>query len=205
MIININANELTDKDRYKVLTGSIVPRPIAWVTTRNRNGVINAAPFSYFNIISSSPAIVSLSINRSNYNKKDTTNNILGNGEAVIQIVDNENVRQMNQTAAKLSPDSSEVQLAHLTTAASDLIAVPRIRDTKIQLETKLYQHVPVKYGGIVVSDLLLMEVLRFHFNDDIYDSKHHYVLDDEVNPISRLAGNNYGTLGELFQLKRPN
>lgn len=205
MMININENELTDKDRYKVLTGSVVPRPIAWVTTRNLNGVINAAPFSYFNIISSSPAIVSLSINRSNSNKKDTTNNILANGEAVIQTVDKENVRQMNQTAAELSPDSSEVQLAHLTTEASDLIAVPRIKDAKIQLETKLYQHVPVKFGGIVVSDLLLMEVLRFHFNEDIYDRKHHYVLDNEVNPVSRLAGNNYGTLGELFQLKRPN
>lgn len=204
-MINFDSSNLSGNDMYKLLTGSVVPRPIAWITTRTIDGTINAAPFSFFNVVSSEPPLIMVSIVRIDGNSKDTARNILDNGDAVIHIVSGDMVEEMNVTAASLAPDMSELELAELCTEPSDIVNVPRIKGTKIQLEAKLKQYIPItdEEGGIV-TDLLLMQIVKFHFDEEVLDTEKLYILDDKLDPISRLSGNNYGTLGELFSLERP-
>lgn len=205
-MISYQANELSDKERYKLLTGSVVPRPIAWITSLSSTGVINAAPFSYFNIVSSAPALLAVSINRKNGHSKDTAVNILASQEAVIQIVSQDVVQAMNATAASAKPDVSEIELAQIDTLPSDMLKLktPMIANAKIQLETTLSQHLPIQSADRIVTDLLILEVKKFHFSETVFDQAHHYILADQLDPVSRLAGNNYGLLGKQFTLARP-
>ncbi|MGD6950076.1 flavin reductase family protein, partial [Bacillus mobilis] len=102
-----------------------IPRPIAFVTTLSKDGVVNGAPFSYFNIVSANPPMISLSIQRAQGRQKDTARNILESKEFVVHIVDEHNVEKVNQTAASLPPEQSEIEAAGFTTEASEKIAVP--------------------------------------------------------------------------------
>src|SRR5690625_289867 len=103
MMISINPNEKTERENYKILTGSVIPRPIAFITTLSEDGVVNAAPFSYFNIVSSNPPLLSVSVQRSKGEMKDTSRNIMRQKEFVIHIVDEDIVHNMNKTAASLA------------------------------------------------------------------------------------------------------
>lgn len=203
-MIDFNANELTDKQRYKFLTGSVVPRPIAWVTSKSKNGIINAAPFSYFSVVVATPALISISINRIDGQMKDTAKNILTNREAVVQTVEEDTVKQANQTSASLPPETSEISANNIPTEKSDLIQIPRIKNAKIQLETVLYKHIPVTYKNKTVSDLFILEVIKFHFAEDVFKKDKEYLLAKNLKPVSRLAGFNYGKLGDLFSIVRP-
>src|SRR5690625_7407996 len=101
MMISINPNEKTERENYKILTGSVIPRPIAFITTLSEDGVLNAAPFSYFNIVSSNPPLLSISVERSEGKMKDTTRNIMYRKEYVIHIVDKNIVHNMNKTRSE--------------------------------------------------------------------------------------------------------
>ena len=109
---SIDPKTISERENYKFLIGSIIPRPIAFVTSLSEEGVLNGAPFSYFNIVSSNPPMISLSIQRSGGKQKDTARNILHSKEFVIHIVDEDNVMKINETAATLPPDKSEIELA---------------------------------------------------------------------------------------------
>ena len=113
-MLSIDPTKNTERENYKLLIGSIIPRPIAFVTSISQDGVLNGAPFSYFNIVSSNPPLVSVSIQRSGGKQKDTARNILETKEFVIHVVDELNVDQINQTAASLPPDQSEIELSKL-------------------------------------------------------------------------------------------
>src|SRR5690349_12350677 len=119
-MLSIHPEEQSDRDNYKILIGSIVPRPIALVTTLSPEGVLNAAPFSYFNIVSSNPPIVSIAIQRRLGEPKDTARNAMSEGAFVVHITDASYLEQMNQTAANLPPEASEVELAGLTPVESE-------------------------------------------------------------------------------------
>lgn len=198
---SIDPKKQSERENYKLLIGSIIPRPIAFVTTDSGNGVINAAPFSYFNIVSSNPPMVSLSVQRPATGHKDTARNIYHNKEFVVHIVDEENVAAVNETAASLGPDESEVDLAGLTLVPSEVVTVPGIEESKVRMECRLIQAVPFGEGG-AGSDLFIGEVVRFHVADDIYEN-------GRIDPrglaaVSRLAGTNYAKLGEIFSMDRP-
>src|SRR3954462_3459680 len=98
-LLSIDPASLSERDNYKFLIGSIVPRPIAFVTTQSKDGVLNGAPFSYFNIVTSNPPMISLSIQRNGGRIKDTARNIFENKEFVVYIVDEDNVAKINETA----------------------------------------------------------------------------------------------------------
>jgi flavin reductase (DIM6/NTAB) family NADH-FMN oxidoreductase RutF len=115
MMISIDPSKNTERENYKFLIGSIIPRPIAFVTSLSKDGVLNGAPFSYFNIVSANPPMISLAVQRSGGRQKDTARNIIDNKEFVVHIVDEENVDSVNQTAASLPPNQSEIELANLT------------------------------------------------------------------------------------------
>lgn len=201
-MLSIDPSTMTERDNYKFLIGSIIPRPIAFVTTISKNGVVNGAPFSYFNIVSSNPPMISLSIQRQGGNQKDTARNIIEGKEFVIHIVDEQNVAKINETAASLPPDESEIELANLTLVESEKISVPGIIESKIRMECRLENHLVlggVDYPGC---DLIIGKVVQFHIENGIYEK-------GRVDPrglaaVSRLAGTNYAKIGDIYSIERP-
>lgn len=205
-MLHYSSNELSKKQQYKFLSGSIVPRPIAWVTTQNdASGVVNAAPFSFFSAASSELPLITLAILRKQGHMKDTARNILQNQELVIHLVDDEVLIEMNQTAASLPADESELLSNQIETVASRSVAVPGIKKAKLRMEARLYQHVPIQdREGNTFTDLIIAEVTDFHFNEAIFDSEKEYILPDKLHPIARLAGNNYAPIDHIIELERP-
>lgn len=201
-MITIDPALNTERDNYKLLIGSIIPRPIAFVTTLSEDGVLNGAPFSYFNIVTSNPPMVSLAIQRSGGKQKDTARNIIEKREFVIHIVDEQNVGAINQTAASLPSDESEVELAQLQTVQSDKVAVPGVKQAKVRMECVLEHTVTLGGGDQPGVDLIVGKVVQFHFAEDIYEQGK--INPDKLAAISRLAGDNYAKIGEIFELERP-
>ncbi len=199
----IDPNELSDRDNYKLLIGSVVPRPIAFVTTLSEDGVVNAAPFSYFSIVSSNPPLLSVAVQRKNGQSKDTARNAVATGQLVVHISDETYVAQINETAAPLPPDESEVALANLTPVASAKIAVPGVAEARIRMECVLEQAIPLGgKEGEPSTDLLIARVVQYHFDSDVYNNG--YIDAKALKPVSRLAGNAYAKLGDLFEIERP-
>lgn len=195
----------TDRDNYKLLIGSIVPRPIALVTSLSQDGVLNVAPFSYFSVIASQPPLLSVSIQRKQGVMKDTARNAIDRGAFVVHSVDESNVHMANQAAASLPPDKSEIEIAGFTPITSEAIEVPGIQEAKIRMECVLEQSISLGGDGQEPAcDLLIGRVVRFHFADDVYDQDKGYVLADKLKPVSRMAGNDYATIGKQFSLARP-
>ncbi|WP_213652368.1 flavin reductase family protein [Paenibacillus sp. J23TS9] len=202
-MIHIDPSGQSERDNYKLLTGSIIPRPVAWVTTLADNGKVNAAPFSYFNIVTADPPMVSVSVQRKLGEPKDTARNAVREGEFVVHIGDETSILKLNQTAASLPPDQSEVEFAGLTTVSSDVVRVPGLAEAKIRMECVLERSNPLEGTEASPStDLLIGRVVRFHVDDALLD--HGRVLADVLQPVSRLAGNSYAKLGETFSLDRP-
>ncbi len=201
-MITIDPKSMTERDNYKFLIGSIIPRPIAFVTSKTNSGVINGAPFSYFNIVSSNPPMISISIQRSAGNQKDTARNILEQKEFVVHIVDEDNVEKINQTAASLPSDKSEIELAKLSLVDSEKVSVPGIREAKVRFECVLERAIPLPNDDNPGSDLIIGRIVQYHIDEDIYD-------DGKIDPrglraVSRLAGANYAKIGDMFELIRP-
>lgn len=182
-------SELTERENYKLLIGSVIPRPVAVVTTKSVNDIVNIAPFSYFNIVSSNPPILSLAIQRKQDTVKDTAKNILETREAVIHILDEDNVEEANKTAANLPNKESELHLTELTLTDSAIISVPALTEAKVRFETTLYEHVEIRNKNKVTADLFLLEVQKYHLNETVYDEKTGRIDPRELNAISRLAG----------------
>ena len=198
----LDPKDLTQRENYKLLIGSIIPRPVAVVSTQSADGIVNIAPFSFFNIVSSEPVILSLAIQRKEGELKDTARNLLATKEAVVHILDQTNVQEANKTAALLPADQSELTVSGFTTTTSKTIAVPGLKEASVRLETILHQHVPIKKDQQTTADLLLLEVVGYQIAEDVYQ-------DGKIDPhalqaVSRLAGNSYATIGEIFDIKRP-
>lgn len=200
-MISIDPTTNSERENYKLLIGSIIPRPIAFVTTQSEEGVVNGAPFSYFNIVSSNPPMVSLAIQRPSGGLKDTARNIYNNDQFVVHIVDEENVAKINKTAASLPATDSEIDLANLTLVQSDKISVPGVKEAKVRVECRLVQAIPLGGDG-PGSDLFIGEVVQFHIDEEIYEDGR---IDPRgLNAVSRLAGSSYAAVGEIFSIDRP-
>lgn len=201
LLISIDPTKNSERDNYKLLIGSIIPRPIAFVTTKSEEGIVNGAPFSYFNIVSSNPPMVSIAVQRPDDRLKDTARNIYSQEEFVVHIVDDENVAEVNKTAASLSKEESEIDLTDLTLVESEEISIPGIKEAKVRMECKLVKAVSLgedKSG----SDLFIGEVVRFHIDEGIYEDGR---IDPRgLNAISRLAGSSYAEIGDIFSIDRP-
>ncbi|MGE7023902.1 flavin reductase family protein [Solibacillus cecembensis] len=199
----INPNELTERENYKFLIGSIIPRPIALITSMSGEGVVNAVPFSFFNIVSSNPPMISVSIQRKQGEMKDTARNIKENQQFVVHIVDTKNVEKVNGTAANLAPEESEVEKVGLTLVDSTTIRVPGIKEAKIRIECEL--ETTLELGGVGESkgcDLVIGKVTHYHIEDSIYDNGR--IDPKKLAAISRLAGNDYAEIGKQFTIERP-
>jgi flavin reductase (DIM6/NTAB) family NADH-FMN oxidoreductase RutF len=168
-------------DNYKLLTNLVVPRPIAWVTSQNQNGVVNLAPFSFFNAVGANPLyiIISIGINDSG-EPKDTAKNILTSGEFVVNLVTEELFEAMNVSAADFPSTESELEAADLHASPSLRIKVPRIAEAQASLECKLFSSLPLGSNTLIIG-----EVVMFHVADDLIDQRLHI---NNFAPIGRLG-----------------
>ena len=201
-LISIDPSMNKERDNYKLMIGSIIPRPIAFVTSLGEDGTLNGAPFSYFNVVSSNPPMVSISIQRKGTKRKDTACNIFANKEFVVHIVDEANVEKINMTAANLPANESEISLAGLTEISSANVSVPGIKEAKIRMECTLEHIVELGEPDSPTGDLFIGKIVQFHISKNIYE-------DGRIDPrglaaVSRLAGISYAQVGEIFDMERP-
>ena len=198
----INPTDLTQKDRYKLMIGAILPRPIAWVSTMDRAGKLNIAPFSYFTAVCPNPMTLLFCPGYSpqKAGKKDTLRNIEDVPEFVINLTNEDTAEAMNLTATILPHGQSEFEWANLTPTASDTIRVPRIAEAPIAYECRLQRVVTVsdQPGG---GSAVFGEVQAIHIREDIYQGG--YILLEKYKPIGRLGGNGYTRVTDTFEMKR--
>ena len=169
----ISFRGLDPHDRYRLLCGVVVPRPIALVTTLDENGTVNAAPFSFFNVFSEDPPLVVLGLqHKADRSPKDTTRNIHRNGQFVIHMVDEALAAAMNDCAVDFPSGDSEVEATGLPTLPSIDIAVPRLAAAPFALECR--QHVSLAFGP--GRELLVGEVLRLHAREGLIDKARMHV-----------------------------
>ena len=192
--------ELSPAERYKLLGGLVVPRPIALVTTRDRDGRANAAPFSFFNVLAEEPPLVVLGLGISTAGgAKDTTNNIRDSGEFVVNLVDEPLAEAMNLCAIDLPPEVSELDLADLELLPGEAVAPGRIAAAPVSMECRRYvtlQPGPERY-------VVLGEVLVLHVRDGILDPARLRVDRDAYAPIGRLFGGGYVRTRDRFEMPR--
>jgi flavin reductase (DIM6/NTAB) family NADH-FMN oxidoreductase RutF len=190
-------------DIYKLMVVSIVPRPIALVSSVDQGNVRNLAPFSYFTACSSNPPVVVFCPIRRPVppTAKDTLANVLATREFVVNIVSEEFVEHMNATAAQVGPEVDEFELSGLTPIPSDLIKPARVAESHVHMECRLRQTVQVsdQPGG---GTLVLGDVLRFHVRQDFIDN---FRIDpDKLRAVGRMAGTTYVRTMDRFELERP-
>jgi flavin reductase (DIM6/NTAB) family NADH-FMN oxidoreductase RutF len=198
----ISPENLNNKDRYKLMIGAIVPRPIAWVSTMDAAGKLNLAPFSYFTAVCPDPMTLLFCPGWSSIRgrNKDTQLNIEATGEFVINITNEATKEAMNLSATEFERSVNEFEWAGVTPAASTRIRVPRVAEAPIAFECKLQQMVVVKEGpggGTAVFG----EVQAIHVRDDILENG--YILPEQLQPIGRLAGSTYAHINDLFEMHR--
>ncbi|WP_010677854.1 flavin reductase family protein [Bacillus timonensis] len=201
-MISIDPTRISERDNYKLMIGSIIPRPIAFVTSTTKTGTLNGAPFSYFNIVSSDPPLISLSIQRKDGDMKDTARNIIEGKEFVVHIVDESNVEKINKTAASLPPNESEIELAELTPVESTRIKVPGIKEAKIRIECVLEKSIELGGQAMPGCDLLIGNVVQFHIDEALFSKGR--INQEKLGAVSRLAGNYYAKVGNIFEIERP-
>ena len=200
--MQFDPQEIDQKAIYKLLTGAVIPRPIGWISSISEDGILNLAPFSFFNALGDDPPHVMFSTVRTNDTNKDTLNNVLTTKQFVVNMVTEELVEKMNLTSKTIPSNESEFELAGLTPIASLKIKPPRVQESPITMECELVHHYTLenhKFGG---STVIIGKIVMFHVDESV-------LLDDfKINletyrPVARLAGSNYSTLGEIFSIKR--
>ena len=195
--MRILASELPAERSYRLITGLVVPRPIAWVTTLNDDGQVNLAPFSAFTFVSPKPPLMGISVGRKGSIHKDTAHNILRREEYVIHIGDTSLVQAIHESSRELPADVSEVTELGLQTCASEEVKVPRLTAPPVAMECKLRHCIEF---GETRSRFLVGEVLVFHVRDDLLENGK---VDTKVlDPIARIAGPNYAGLGEIVSMQ---
>lgn len=201
--MNIEPSKLPWNEAYKLMIGSILPRPIAFVSTMNRAGQANLAPFSFFTAISAEPMMICFSPMRRGTDgaPKDTLTNIELTREFVVNIVGEKIVHQMNDCAIEYPSDIDEFEAVGLTKADSQIVKPPRVAESDVQLECVLHDvlHFGDKPGA---GSLVIGQVVNIHVKDDLYfDGK---IDTEKLQPIGRLAGQVYTkAVADTFVLER--
>jgi flavin reductase (DIM6/NTAB) family NADH-FMN oxidoreductase RutF len=194
--MRIAATDLSAEKSYRLITGMIVPRPIAWVSTISAQGTLNLAPFSAFTFVSPKPPMLAISVGHKAGVYKDTARNILATEEFVIHIADMPLIEAVHQSSAELPPDVSEIDTLGLETIASDVVKVPRLAAAPVAIECQL-RHC-LEFGD-TRSRLIVGEGLVFHIRDDLLrDGK---IETAALDPIARIGGPRYARLGEILTM----
>lgn len=194
--MRIDPAELGAERIYRLMTGIVVPRPIAWVTSLSAKGVLNLAPFSAFTFVSQKPPMLAISIGRKAGVWKDTAHNILDTEEYVIHIADTPLMSALHDSSVEHPPEVSEVEHLGLATVPSELIKVPRLEAPPVAMECRFRQCLEF---GEAKSRLIVGEVVMFHIRDGLVNNGK--VETRELDPIARIGGPRYARLGEIVTL----
>lgn len=196
-------DELSPNQRYHLMTQSIIPRPIAWVLTKNHDSSLNIAPFSYFSAVSSAPPLLMISIGKKpDGSDKDTRANIINNKEFVVHIANRSQAEEVNQSSATMAYGDSEVTALNLSTVAFEGFSVPRLESAPVAYACTLFRAENIT----PVQTMILGEVKSVYLADDIASESDGRLKVDStgINPLSKLGGAEFGTLGDVIQLTRP-
>ena len=182
-------DDVSHHDRYKILTAFVLPRPIAWVTTLGPTGIVNAAPFSFFNVFAEDPPLCMFAINkRPDGRIKDTWTNIERSGQFVVNLTDEPLARAMHESSGDFPPNVGEPDYLGLKLAPSVDITVPRLADAPWAMDCKTWQVINVKDDR----QLVIGEGLRFHIRDELWDPKAMRVHMDKYHPVGRMFADRY-------------
>lgn len=195
--MRIDPAYLDAETAYRLITGVVVPRPIAWVTSLSATGVLNLAPFSAFMFVSPKPPMLAISVGRKGNVYKDTAQNILNNEEYVVHIADSSLMNAVHESSTEHPPDVSEVEELRLSTLPGERIKVPRLAAAPIAMECRFRQCLEF---GETRSRLIVGEVLVFHIRDGLLQNGK--IETEALDPIARIAGPRYARLGEIVTLK---
>lgn len=191
--MDIAASTLGPEAVYKLITGIVVPRPIAWVTTLLKGGGVNLAPFSAFTFVSTRPPMVGINVGRKAGTMKDTARNIHAMSEFVVNIADETMIEHVHLSAIEHAPEVSEVEELGLATVPSQAIATPRLADAPISLECRLHRSISFGDTG---AEFMVGEIVVFHIRDHLLDGGK--IDTARLRPICRLGGPRYAKLGEI-------
>jgi flavin reductase (DIM6/NTAB) family NADH-FMN oxidoreductase RutF len=197
MAMHVDPKTLSADESYKLMTGVVVPRPVAWVTTIAENGGVNLAPFSTFTFVSPKPPMLAFSVGQRGGIYKDTARNILANEEYVVHIADRALIDAVHGSAVEHAPDVSEVEMLGLATEPSLYVKPPRVAAAPIAMECRLRQCLEF---GETRSRLIVGEVVAFHFRDGLMNGGK--IDSKALDPLCRLAGPNYATLGDIVTMQ---
>ena len=210
-----NPTEMKERDAYQLLIGSVVPRPIAFISSIAPDGTRNLAPFSFFMGLTGDPPTIAVSVNRKGFRRdrttgeivqaglsKDTRYNIEATGEFVVNLVTEEIGEAMNKTGADYPAAMDEFEIAGLIAIPSQIVKAPRVAESPINMECKLQQIINVGREGNQTG-LIIAEVLLWHIKDE-YLTERGTIDVHKLHPIARLSANWYSTTRDLFELIRP-
>lgn len=201
----IDVSKLAAQDAYKLLLGSVAPRPIAWVSTISAAGVTNLAPFSFFNAICSNPpAVLFCPSNPVDREVKDTLRNVRETRQFVVNIVNEANVEKANLTSATCPYGVSEFAEVGLTPLESMVVLPPRVAESPIHLECELIQVVEVGEPAVGSGNVVIGRLVYAHVAEEAWNGARHHIDIGKIKPVARLAGNEYTPVREAFSLKRP-
>ena len=195
--MRIDPAYLDPETAYRLITGVVVPRPIAWVTSLSGSGILNLAPFSAFTFVAPKPPMLAISVGRKGNVYKDTAQNILSNEEYVVHIADSSLMNAVHESSTEHPSDVSEVEELRLSTLPGERIKVPRLAAAPIAMECRFRQCLEF---GETRSRLIVGEVLVFHIRDGLLSNGK--IETEALDPIARIAGPRYARLGEIVTLK---
>ena len=195
--MRIDPAYLDAETAYRLITGVVVPRPIAWVTSLSGSGVVNLAPFSAFMFVAPKPPMLAISVGRKGNIYKDTAQNILNNEQYVVHIADSSLMNAVHESSTEHPPEVSEVDELGLATLPGERIKVPRLAAAPIAMECRFRQCLEF---GETRSRLIIGEVLVFHIRDGLLQNGK--IETEALDPIARIAGPRYARLGEIVTLK---
>ena len=186
---------------FPILSSLIVPRPIAWVTTLNENGTVNAAPFSFFGLFGSKPPLVIFTVgDRPEGGPKDTARNVERTGEFVLHTVDEPLAKTMVATAAALPYGESETEAVNLETAPSKAVAVPRLAAAPTALECRVHSIQRIGYNRLVLGTVVSLEL-----RDDLFDPESRRIVQENYHPVGRMGAPDwYCRCSDRFEMKLP-
>ncbi|HJB64030.1 MAG TPA: flavin reductase family protein [Candidatus Microbacterium pullistercoris] len=192
----IDASTLDPASTYRLLVGSVVPRPIAWVTSGAPSRAVNLAPFSSFAWVSQHPAMLGFTVNRRPEGRKDTIENIERDGEYVINVVTDDMLAPMHASSEWLAPDQSEVEAQGLRLAPSEHVRVPRLADVAVSMEMVHERTIEFSPTG---GQFVVGRVLGWHIDESVMKDGR---IDTELlRPVGRLAGPRYSGLADVVEL----
>lgn len=204
----IDVSKIDSDALYQILISTVVPRPIAWVSTVGASGIDNVAPFSFFNVVSANPPMLAFSVglkedptDETKGVEKDTLRNIRQTPEFVVNIVSQPVAEKMNQSSGEYAADVSEFDAVGLTRAPASFVSVPRVAESLVNIECRL--HSITSFGTKPgAGNLVVGQILCIHINDEVL--KDGRVELDLLQPVGRLAGSWYTTVKDRFKMVRP-